>query len=134
MLVTALGATPALAQMRMTLSPGFSPSDATTRGFTRSSFSLPTLANRDRNNNPCLGYGNNRDTPDYVLNLKSNFPKLQIQVQSQGNSPTLLIQRNRETVFCGSDTISSTFESGTYNIWVGCDEGTRCDYVLSIRE
>jgi hypothetical protein len=134
--VVALGVAPTFAQTStMTLSPGFSPSAGTVQGFTRASFSLPTLANRDQKSNPCLGFGNNRDVPDHVLVLQKGFPKLRIQVQSRGNSPTLLIQDSkRETVFCGSSSVETSFQPGTYRIWVGCDAGSSCNYTLAVKE
>jgi hypothetical protein len=134
--VATLGVSPVLAQTsNLTLSQGFPPQEGTVQGFTRASFSLPTLANRDRNNNACLGFGNNRDVPDHVLVLQNNFSRLNLQVQSRGNSPTLLIQdAKRDTVFCGSSSVTSNFSAGTYRIWVGCDAGSSCNYTLSVRE
>ncbi|MBW4520953.1 MAG: hypothetical protein KME16_14775 [Scytolyngbya sp. HA4215-MV1] len=135
-LITALGISPGLAQAaKMTLAPGFSPADGVTKGFTRASFSLLALSNRDRDDHPCLGFGNDRDTPDHVLVLKENFTNLKIQVQSRGNSPTLLIQNSSgETVFCGSSSVESQWGAGTYRVWVGCNEGSTCNYTFVAKE
>lgn len=135
-LMTALGVSPVLAQSTtMTLAPGFSPAEGVTKGFTRASFSLLALSNRDREDRPCLGFGNDRDTPDHILSLRGNFANLKIQVQSKGNAPTLLIQNSSgETVFCGGNSVQSSLRAGTYRVWVGCNEGTTCNYMLSVKE
>ncbi len=74
----------------LSLSKGFKSAVGVPSGQTGGSFSLPSLANRDRNNNLCLGFAEQK--PDYIMDLKDDFDHLKIQVDSSGKDTTLMIQ------------------------------------------
>ncbi|MEQ8752452.1 MAG: hypothetical protein RID09_02885 [Coleofasciculus sp. G1-WW12-02] len=144
-MVIALTATPVLSQSanfgRLTLSPGFSSASGAAIGTTGGSFSLPSLVNRDRENNPCLGYA--EETPDHIINLQANFNQLQIAVDSGGQDTTLLITGPKGFKLCGDDTgtskdasvTSSNFEAGEYKVWVGTINPNQAwNYTLTVRE
>lgn len=145
-LMLVLGSTPALAQSAnfgsMTLSPGFPAASGTVTGHTGGSFSLSSIANRDRAGNLCLGFGDSN--PDHVIVLQQGFSRLNIQVDSGGRDTTLLIQGpNNRTIRCGDDTgtnkdasIQGTdWPAGEYRIWVGAfDAGTQYDYTLTVQQ
>lgn len=128
---------------KLTLSPGFEASTGVVSGFTGGSTSLPAIvANRDRQNNPCLGFGD--PTPDHVMELKRDFSRLRLEVNSNGHDTTLLIQGpDKNSIRCGDDTDSSrdasiedtNWKAGSYKIWVGSMEaGSRRNYTLTVRE
>lgn len=145
-MLAAISATPVLAQTAnfgsVSLSPGFKPLDGVVKGYTGGSYSLSTIANRDHDNKPCIGFGD--PTPDHILVLKKNFSGLKVQVDSGGYDTTLLIQGpNKNTITCGDDTgnnkdasvEASNWKAGTYRIWVGTfDDGLKRDYTLSVHE
>ena len=124
-----------------TLSSGFQSAQGVMQGRTGGSFSLSSIANRDRAGNLCIGFGDS--TPDHVLNLQSNFARLSLQVNSRGNDTTLIVQGPNGFLRCGDDTGSSkdasvggeNWPSGTYRVWVGAFEaGKQFDYMLTVRE
>ena len=127
---------------KLTLSPGFEASSGVVSGFTGGSTSLPAIvANRDRYNNPCLGFGD--PTPDHVMELKRDFSKLRLEVNSRGHDTTLLIQGPDNAIHCGDDTDSSrdasiedtNWKVGSYKIWVGSMQaGFRQNYTLTVQE
>ncbi|HEY9738929.1 MAG TPA: hypothetical protein V6C90_00425 [Coleofasciculaceae cyanobacterium] len=142
-----LSATPVLSQTAanfgtLTLAPGFGADSGRAAGNTGGSFSLSSLANRDRNGNRCIGFGD--PNPDHILVLQKDFPKLNVLVNGGGQDTTLVIRGpNDQTIRCGDDTGSkkdasvkdSNWAAGTYRIWVGSiDSGQRVDYSLSVRE
>ena len=95
-------------------------------GNTGGSYSLASIANSDRNGNPCMGYGDPQ--PDRIVTLKGDFARLKVQVNSGGNDTTLLIKNVEEqTIRCGfgqngsKDAVieDSNWKAGTYQIWVG---------------
>jgi hypothetical protein len=146
-LLATLGVAPVLAQSAnfdsLTLSAGFSPADGTVQGYTQGSFSLSSVANRDRSNNLCVGFADT--TPDHILVLEQDFSQLTLQVDSGGGDTTLLVQGPDDgTVRCGDDTSrnntdasiqDSEWTAGTYKVWVGAFEsGVRYDYTLTVRE
>ena len=144
-LTTALFSTPSLAQNanfgKLSLSPGFKKSSAQIRGYTNGSFSLPSIANRDRNNNACIGFS--APAPDHVIVLQKDFPRLQIKVNSRGQDTTLVIKGPGNIIRCGDDTntskdasISDTnWKAGKYQVWVGSIEsGQTWNYTISIKE
>lgn len=128
----------------VSLAPGFERNQARMRGFTRGSFSLPAIANRDRHGNVCLGYA--ASTPDHVFELEAPFEQLAIQVDSRGNAMTLLVQGPDEaTVRCstshpqhGHNSVvlhDQDWSAGTYQVWVGSvEQGQRHNYMLTIQE
>ena len=150
--IATLSAIPALANKanfdKLTLSPGFEASTGVVSGFTGGSTSLPAIvANRDRDNNPCLGFGD--PNPDHVMELQRDFSRLRLEVNSRGHDTTLLIQgpdnksQDNNAIRCGDDTDSSrdasiedtNWKAGTYKIWVGSMEaGFRRNYTLTVRE
>ncbi|MBD2060258.1 hypothetical protein H6F88_30395 [Oculatella sp. FACHB-28] len=146
-LLATLGVAPALAQSAnfdsLTLSPGFSSADGTVQGYTQGSFSLSSIANRDRSENLCVGFADT--TPDHILVLQQDFSQLTLQVNSGGGDTTLLVQGPSDsTVRCGDDTgrtntdasiQDSSWQAGTYKVWVGAFEsGSRHEYTLTVRE
>jgi hypothetical protein len=146
-LIAALSATPAFAAAAnfasLTLSQGFPSSAGVVSGFTGGSYSLSSIANSDRHNNRCIGFAS--PTPDHIMVLEKDFPRLNVQVNTGGSDTTLLIQgpNNEGTVRCGDDTgtnkdasIQDTnWRAGRYSIWVGSfEEGARRDYTLSVTE
>lgn len=146
-LIVALSTTPVLSQGAanfdtLTLSPGFPPKAGIVTGQTGGSYSLPSIANKDSKGNHCLGYGDS--TPDHIMVLEQNFPKLTVQVNSGNNDTTLVIRGpNQQTIRCGDDTGSSKDASvqdtnlpiGRYEIWVGSSQPNQTwNYRLTVRE
>jgi hypothetical protein len=143
--IAALSATPVLSQAAnfatLTLSPGFPPASALAAGQTGGAYSLPSIANSDRNKKPCIGYGS--DTPDHIMVLEKDFPKLTVLVNAPGKDTTLLIRGPNNLILCGDDTGSrkdanvtaTNWKAGRYQIWVGSIEsGQRWNYSLTVRE
>lgn len=126
----------------LSLSPGFPASDGTVTGYTGGSYSLSTIANRDRQNHLCIGFA--APTPDHTMVLKKNFSHLKLLVNSGSADTTLLIQGPEDdTIRCGDDSANtkdasvddSNWKSGTYHIWVGTfNPGVRRNYTLSVQE
>jgi hypothetical protein len=115
---------------------------AAATGYTSGAFSLSAIANRDRKNNPCIGYGGD-ETPDHIMVVKKGFPKLTVKVNTGGKDSTLVIKGPDGTIRCGDDTGSnkdasitdSNWKSGNYSIWVGSiKERQRWDYTLSVQQ
>lgn len=144
-LMAALMATPVLAQsanfQSLKLSPGFKRADGVVTGNTGGSYSLPAIANRDVQSNPCIGFA--APTPDHVMVLENNFSKLKIQVDSRGKDTTLVIKGPDNIIRCGDDTGTnkdasiqeSNWKAGEYRIWVGSiDSGKRWNYTLRVEE
>jgi hypothetical protein len=144
-LLTALSATPVLAQKanfgNLTIAPGFPAGAAQVAGQTGGSYSLPSIANSDRNKKPCIGFAS--ETPDHILVLEKDFSNLTVQINSRGKDTTLLIKGPGNTIYCGDDTglrkdasIEATnLKAGKYEIWVGSIEATqRWNYILTVRE
>lgn len=145
-LIAALSATVALSQAAnfgtLTLSPGFPRRAGVMRGTTGGAYSLSSIANRDRNNSPCIGFGDTN--PDHIMVLEKDFPNLTVQVNTRGKDSTLVIQGPKNnTIRCGDDTGAdkdasiqgSNWESGRYKIWVGSFEANRrWNYVLTVQE
>lgn len=144
-LIVALSATPAFSQAanfgELKLSPGFPPEAGQASGRTGGAYSLSSIANKDRNNNACIGYG--AQTPDHILILEEKFPKLTVQINSGGNDTTLVIKGPNNLILCGDDTGPSKDASvqatnlppGKYQVWVGAIKGgQRWRYSLSVRQ
>lgn len=142
-LAVALSATPAFSQAnfgKLKLSSGFSASAGQASGRTGGTYSLSSIANSDRNKKPCIGYGS--ETPDHIMVLESNFPKLAVEVNS-GKDTTLVIRGPNNLILCGDDTKTSKDASveagnltpGEYRVWVGTmQEGQRWNYTLTVRQ
>jgi len=144
-LIAALSATPVLAQSAnfssLTIAPGFPAGSAQIAGRTGGSYSLPSIANSDRNKRPCIGFAS--ETPDHILVLEKDFPNLTLQINSRGRDTTLIIKGPDNTIYCGDDTglrkdasIEATnLKAGRYEIWVGSIEvGQPWNYILTVRE
>jgi len=143
--IAALSATPVLSQSTnfdtLTLSPGFAKGKGVVTGYTGGSFSLSSIANSDRNNNPCIGFGGS-ETPDHILVLEKDFPRLKIQVKS-GKDTTLVIKGPDNLILCGDDTGSSkdasveasNLPAGKYSVWVGTiNPRQNWNYTITVRE
>ncbi|AFZ20875.1 hypothetical protein [Allocoleopsis franciscana] len=142
-LAVALSATPAFSQAnfgKLKLSSGFSPSAGQASGRTGGTYSLSSIANSDRQKKPCIGYGS--ETPDHIMVLESNFPKLAVEVNS-GKDTTLVIRGPNNLILCGDDTKTSKDASveaanlppGEYSVWVGTlKAGQRWNYTLTVRQ
>jgi hypothetical protein len=104
---------------------------STLQGRTGGSYSLAALANRDRNDNTCLGYGDSR--PDYILVLPKALDRLQLQVDSGGNDTTLVVE-GPDGFRCSDDgpapspgaapsadaeLTDKNWQAGRYRIWIG---------------
>ncbi len=145
-LIAALSATPVLSQTanfdNLTLAPGFPKGAGQVSGYTGGGYSLSSIANSDRNNKPCIGFGD--PTPDHIMVLQQDFSNLSVLVNTGGKDTTLVVQGpNDQSIRCGDDTGSSkdasvqgsNWSAGTYRIWVGSFEpGQRLDYTLTVRE
>lgn len=113
---------------------------ARAEGYTQGSFSLSSIANRDRAGNLCIGFADS--TPDHILVLERDLPRLSLQVRSEGDT-TLLVQGNG-TIRCGDDLSRSEadaviqdtdWKAGEYRVWVGSFESSvRIDYTLTVQE
>ena len=109
-------------------------------GNTGGSYSLASITNRDRQGNPCMGYGDPQ--PDHIVTLKGNFKRLTWQIDSRGSDTTLLVKNiDNNYVRCGFGSGSSKdaviqdgkWSAGTYHIWVGSmSPNQRSSYRLSI--
>ncbi|MDF5709241.1 MAG: hypothetical protein PUP90_16645 [Nostoc sp. S4] len=145
-IITALTATPVIAQTAnfgtLTLSKNFEPAQGRVEGFTGGSYSLSAISNRDRDRRACIGFA--APTPDHIMVLEKDFPQLTIQIDSNNNDTTLLIQGpDKTTIRCGDDTGKSkdasisdhNWKSGTYRIWVGTfNPGMKRDYTLTVEQ
>jgi hypothetical protein len=138
-MMASVTATPVLAQQAnfgtLRLSPGFNQSQGTASGYTGGSYSLTAIANRDRNNKPCIGFGD--PSPDHIMVLEKDFSRLTVRANVRDYDTTLLIQGpNNGMVRCGDESISdSKWKAGTYRIWVGgANPGVKRNYTLTVRE
>ena len=143
-LIAALSITPVLAQDSNFESLSLPTATGATRGVltghTGGSFSLSSIANRDRHNNECFGFA--AQTPDHVLSLKKDFSQLKFRVNSGGKGTTLVIKSvGDQTIRCAGDPKKdvrledSNWKAGDYQVWVGSIEsGKRLDYTLTVKE
>ncbi|WP_414514180.1 hypothetical protein [Nostoc sp. PCC 9305] len=145
-ILTAITATPAIAQTAnfgtFNLSTNFNPAQGTVQGFTGGSYSLSAISNRDRDQKACIGFADPQ--PDHIMVLEKDFSQLTIQVDSNNNDTTLIIQGpDKTTIRCGDDTGKSKdasvsdrdWKRGTYRIWVGTfNPGVKRDYTLKVEQ
>lgn len=127
---------------KISLSPNSKVVRKTVTGYTGGSYSLSAVSKRDSQKNLCIGFAD--PTPDHILVLEKDFPKLNIKVNSGGYDTTLLIVGpDKKTVRCGDDTGTSkdasvnarNWKAGTYKIWVGSFKvRTRRNYRLSLMQ
>ena len=109
----------------------------TVTGFTTGSFSLSTIASKDKNGKPCVGYASSN--PDHIMELPENFSRLKLVVDSGGRDSTLMVRGpNSSTIRCnfGSSThkdaaIVDSWPKGKYEVWVGSLDKKRFNYRLS---
>ncbi|MDA0209382.1 MULTISPECIES: hypothetical protein [Desertifilum] len=139
--IATLSTTPLLAQTAnfegLSLATGFRRASAS--GNTGGSVSLSTIANTDRYNNFCIGYGGTN--PDHIIELQNNFPSLRFRVNTP-NEATLVIQ-GPDGMRCVTSTTmnpntvleDTNWPSGSYRVWVGSkDAGDRFRYNLVVQE
>ncbi|MEH1829374.1 MAG: hypothetical protein V7L22_29230 [Nostoc sp.] len=145
-ILTTITATPVIAETAnfgtFNLSANFNPAQGTVQGFTGGSYSLSAISNRDRDQKACIGFAD--PNPDHIMVLEKDFSQLTIQVDSNNNDTTLLIQGpDQTTIRCGDDTGKSkdasvsdrNWKSGTYRIWVGTfNPGVKRDYTLKVEQ
>lgn len=141
-ILTAITATPAIAETANFGTFNFDSAQGTVQGFTGGSYSLSAITNRDRDQKACIGFAD--PNPDHIMVLEKDFSQLTIQVDSNNNDTTLLIQGpDRTTIRCGDDTGKSkdasvsdrNWKSGTYRIWVGTfNPGVKHDYTLMVEQ
>lgn len=144
-LIVAISATPVLSQAAnfgtLNIRPGFPAASGIASGNTGGSFSLPAIANSDRNKNPCIGYAS--QAPDHILILEQDFPRLRLQVRTRMKDTTLMIRGPNNLILCGDDTGPSkdasieaiNLKKGKYEVWVGAIEaGKSWNYTLTVRE
>ena len=145
-LLTAITATPVIAETAnfgtFTLPTNSDSAQRTLQGFTGGSYSLSAISNRDRDQKACIGFAD--PNPDHIMVLEKDSSQLTIQVDSNGNDTTLMIQGPDDTTIrCGDDTgknkdasISDrNWKSGTYRIWVGTfNPGVKRDYTLTVEQ
>ncbi|MEH1814364.1 MAG: hypothetical protein V7K26_07300 [Nostoc sp.] len=145
-ILTAITATPAIAQTAnfatLNLSTNFDSAQGTVQGFTGGSYSLSAISNRDRDQKACIGFAD--PNPDHIMVLEKDFSQLTIQVYSNNNDTTLIIQGpDKTTIRCGDDTGKSKdasvsdrdWKRGTYRIWVGTfNPGVKRDYTLKVEQ
>lgn len=145
-ILTAITATPAIAQIAnfatLNLSTNFNSAQGTVQGFTGGSYSLSAISNRDRDQKACIGFADPK--PDHIMVLEKDFSQLTIQVDSNNNDTTLIIQGpDKTTIRCGDDTGKSKdasvsdrdWKRGTYRIWVGTfNPGVKRDYTLKVEQ
>lgn len=119
-----------------------SQTSAIVTGSTGGGYSLASIINRDRDGNPCMGYGD--PEPDHVMVLESEFSQLSLKVNSRGSDTTLIIKGpGKNNVRCGfgknhhrdAFVKGSQWPSGEYKIWVGSvTPNQRTGYRLSIQQ
>ncbi|MBD2414063.1 hypothetical protein FACHB389_20590 [Nostoc calcicola FACHB-389] len=145
-ILTALTATPVIAETAnfgtFTLSTNFDPAQGKVQGFTGGSYSLSAITNRDREQKACIGFAD--PTPDHIMVLENDFSQLKVQIDSNNNDTTLLIQGpDKKTIRCGDDTgkikdasvDDRDWKKGTYRIWVGTfNPGMKRDYTLTVEQ
>jgi hypothetical protein len=122
MLLSSIGA--AQAQTRQ-ITPGFQPDPLEFKGTSGGS-------------QASKGCGMIGATPNYVVNLTTNFNYLRFTVQGSGQ-PTLLIQGPNgsscvQAVPGGNIEVPGYWEKGTYSIYVGDRAGNPNPYTLSITQ
>lgn len=141
-----LGAVPALVAQatnfdKLVLAANFERANAVVAGYTGGSYSLSTIAMRDRDGNVCIGYGD--PTPDHLLVLEEDFSQLTLKVDSRIKDTTLVIQGSDGSVRCSFSTrdnpdavLSDTnWKAGEYKVWVGSINANQTgNYTLSARQ
>jgi hypothetical protein len=145
-ILAAITSTPVIAETAnfgtFTLSTNSDPAPETVQGFTGGSYSLSAISNRDRDQKACIGFADPK--PDHIMVLEKDFSQLTIQVDSNNNDTTLIIQGpDNTTIRCGDDTGKSKdasvsvsdWKRGTYRIWVGTfNPGVKRDYTLKVEQ
>ncbi|BAZ52944.1 hypothetical protein NIES4103_56090 [Nostoc sp. NIES-4103] len=144
--IAAITATPVIAQTTnfgtFSLLPGFDQTKGKVAGYTGGSYPLSAITNRDRAQNPCIGFADPK--PDHIMILEKDFSHLKILVNSSNYDTTLLIQGPGENIVrCGDDTgkkkdasiDDQNWKKGTYRIWVGTfAPGVERNYTLTVQQ
>ncbi len=146
-LITGLTLTSAIAawgqkpnQDHFILAVDSSQTSAIVTGSTGGSYSFSSITNRDRDGNPCMGYG--APEPDHIMVLESEFSQLSLKVNSRGSDTTLIVKGpGKNNIRCGfgknnhRDALvqGSQWQAGRYEIWVGSViPNRRSGYRLSV--
>ncbi|MGV2829183.1 hypothetical protein [Myxosarcina sp. GI1(2024)] len=129
-----------LAHLNLVL--GFERATAVVTGYTNGSYSLASIANRDRHDKPCMGYGDPK--PDHTMVLQNDFEQLSLHVNSGGKNTTLVVKGSgKENIRCafGKKAIrdallqDTNWQRGEYHIWVGSMQpNQRTTYRLSVKQ
>ncbi|MGK7897722.1 MAG: hypothetical protein AB4372_29920 [Xenococcus sp. (in: cyanobacteria)] len=119
-----------------------SQTSAIVTGSTGGGYSLASITNRDRNGNPCMGFGD--PEPDHVMILENEFSQLSLKVNSRGSDTTLIVKGpGKNNIRCGygknnqRDAVvqDSQWRPGEYKIWVGSvTPNQRSGYRLSVQQ
>ena len=126
---------------RLVLAAGFDRATAIITGQTGGSYSLASIANKDKNGNHCMGYSDPK--PDHTMILQNDFAKLSVEVNSGGKDTTLLIKGPNNNIRCAfgekqqRDAMISdvNWQQGQYEIWVGSMQSKqRSGYRLSVQQ
>jgi hypothetical protein len=124
------------------LAIGFNQTAGIVMGYTGGSYSLASIANKDRHGNPCMGYGD--PEPDHTMILENDFSHLTLKVNSGDQDTTLVVQGpDNRNIICAfgqeefRDAIlrDANWKAGTYKIWVGSMKpNQRSNYLLSVEQ
>lgn len=111
-------------------------------GYTAGAVPLFSILNvqAGENNQPCVGYADRN--PDHILQLTTALSTVTVEINSNGEDTTLMIEAPDQTVYCSDDGNDSdavitgqNWEAGDYKVWVGAfDSGQSYDYTLSVRQ
>jgi hypothetical protein len=115
---------------RVALQPGFTTEEGNITGETGGTSSMAAISHYDTQTpqHLCSGYTQDITTPGHILELKSAFQQLTLQVNSRGQDTTLLVQGPNGRLYCGDDiselnqdaqVTATDLSPGTYRIWVG---------------
>ncbi|GAB4525756.1 MAG: hypothetical protein Tsb0014_05390 [Pleurocapsa sp.] len=133
--------TPPPTPYHLVLASGFDRDTAIITGQTGGSYSLASIAIKDKNGNHCMGYSD--PEPDHTMILQNNFDKLYLEVNSGGKDTTLVIKGPDNKIRCAfgqkqqRDAILSdtNWQQGQYEIWVGAMQPQqRSSYSLSVQQ
>ncbi len=122
-----------------TLSRNFRPDPIKMEGTAGGNVSLATLAGVDAK---CRGFAGTQ--PNYVVELSSNFPMLDVLAYTSNvnNDLTMLVKGSNGLVICADDEhqrrnpqLSRRLPQGIYQIWVGSSEQNKqINYSLTFSE
>lgn len=121
------------------LGRNFRPDPMKLQGSTSGSVRIADIAGIQAN---CRGYANSQ--PNYVIQLKDNFPVMDMLVYTNEvkDDPTMLVKGPNGLVICADDEyrghnpqLYRRFPEGIYQIWIGSSETNKSiQYTLSLSE